>query len=583
MSMNNLPEPIATTNVPTTITQIYPLTYCKEKVDLPIEINYTKVGARIVTGDIDVIAQTILSQTNIVLSLDGRSAWVLNKDTNIWTYVTANVREFLLYNVVYPLAQEFKYGDDDNKVNNFLAKVGDKVYEMVKGDDSFKDGYFNDMTNDRYNYLGEYSYFQNGALHMNTLEVRPLRATDYRTKETILPINVQETPVTETEIKQNKIWQAVNFFTDERSEKAFCEFIGSAVYESKPEVVHMQVVVSRGTRNGGNGKTILMTKIIGSPLFGQMYTELPSQRVFNTRGEFNTGLLGGKQLIFIDELNPYNIEPETFKQQITADKIKVNEKFKSEYTARFGGHFAGASNDVFKVRDASDGSLRRILPVVFNKQVTTGDDKLEFIKHYNPQFSEEMKNAIQDEDVKAEFIRWCVQEYNELLKRRATSKDEFVWTLSDEAIQLRDELQHSKTPVIDIAFNSGLFEHTGNEGDLIELKLFTDGILLANKYDTDDMNRIRRKMVKEDMRDYLYKEGQRTRIKAVCTNPKQHHADDLNPSAGKKIYISGFRLAHNDLDSDLEKAWYETIKKHLGKYTVMEQVFDVYETPEEVF
>lgn len=564
--------------------QLYPLSYCKQKVDLPIDIEYTNRGSRFVVGDIDYIAQTILSHTTLILSVDGKSAWVLNKDTNIWHYVSNNVREFLLYSVVYPQAQEYKTGDSDNKVGTFLGKVGDKVYELVKGNPKFKDGYFNDRTNDKYRYLGECAYFQNGALDMRTLELRPFEPWDYRTQDTILPIQVKETPVTAPQIEQNKLWQAVNFFTDSLSEKALCEFIGSCVYENKPEVVHAQIVVSRGTRNGGNGKSILMTKIIGAPLFGKMYTELPSNRAFNTKGEFNSALLVDKQLIFIDELNPYNLEPEVFKQQITATRIKVNEKGKAEYDSRFGGHFAGASNDVFKVRDASDGSLRRILPIIFNKQVTKGDDKVTFMRHFNPDVSDEMRDALNNEVEKAEFIRWCVQEYAELLKRREdVTADEFVWTLSEEAKEMREELVRSKTPVIDLAFNSGLFEYTGNEGDLVELKLFTDGILLANRYNTDDRSRITRKMVKEDMRDYMYNEGKRSRIKAVCTNPKQHHADDFNPSAGKKLYISGFKLAHDDIDTDLEKNWFETIKKHLGKHTIMEEVFDVYLQPEEVF
>lgn len=576
--------PTIHTDMAPEVKDIYPLTYCRDKVDLPIDIEYTNRGSRFVVGDIDYIAQTILNNTTLILSTDGKSAWVLNKDTNIWHYVSNNVREFLLYSVIYPQAQEFKNGDSDNKVGTFLGKVGDKVYELVKGNPQFKEGYFNDRTNDKYRYLGECAYFQNGALNMRTLELRPFEPWDYRTQDTILPIHVKETPVTPPEIEKNRLWQAVNFFTDSLSEKALCEFIGSCVYENKPEAVHAQIVVSRGTRNGGNGKSILMTKIIGSPLFGKMYTELPSNRAFNTKGEFNSALLVDKQLIFIDELNPYTLEPEVFKQQITATRIKVNEKGKAEYDARFGGHFAGASNDVFKVRDASDGSLRRILPIIFNKQVTKGDDKVTFMRQFNPDVSTEMRDTLNNEHEKAEFIRWCVQEYAELLKRREdVTADEFVWTLSDEAKEMREELVRSKTPVIDLAFNSGLFEYTGNEGDLVELKLFTDGILLANRYNTDDRSRITRKMVKEDMRDYMYNEGKRSRIKAICTNPKQHHADDLNTTASPRVYVSGFKLAHDDLDSDLEKNWFETIKKHLGKHTIMEEVFDVYLQPEEVF
>lgn len=581
--MNPVPTQHAVTTSETTI-PIYPDSYYKMKTELPIKISVNERGDRIVLGDVETIARQALSQVNFIISPNKQTAYVLDQRTNIWTQVTGAVREFLLVSILYPQAQEWTERDYDGKMAKFLSRVADRMFEIVRGELKYENGFFNDMTDTMYDYIGDNAYFSNGAFNIKTMKLHPFKPEHYRTRDTILPRPISPDPVTFDQIKKNRIWQAVNFFTDEGSEKAFCEYIGSCFFENKPEPVHMQIVVSRGTRNGGNGKSILMTKIIGAPFFGRMYTEIPSNRAFNTKGDFNSALLVGKQLIFIDELNPYSLEPEVFKQQITATRLKVNEKNKPEYDSRFGGHFAGASNDEFKVRDSSDGSLRRILTVVFNKQVTVGEDKVTFMKNFNPDFSEEMRQALSDPQVCGEFTRWCVQQYAELLERRAeTDSDEFVWSQSEEANELRTTLKHTKTPVIDMAFNSGLFEYTGVETDVIELKLFTDGILLANKYNTDDNSRITRKMVLADMRDYMYNEGKRSRIKSVCTNPKQQHPDNLNNYAGGKVYVAGFKLAHDDLDTDLENAWFETIKKHLGKRTVMEEIFNVYVEPDEVF
>lgn len=582
--LNPVPAPLNNDLVEQPTRPMYPDNYYRTKLDLPISISVNERGDRLIGGDVETIARQVLSQTQIVMLPNKQGGYILNQKTNIWRQIGSAVRDFLLVSVLYPQAQEWAYNDYDGKMSKFLARVADRMYEIVRGEPMYEEGFFNNMTDAQYDYIGDNAYFSNGAFNIKTMKLHPFKAEHYRTDDTILPRPISQQPVTFKQIQQNRIYQAVDFFTDEGSEKAMCEYIGSAFFENKPEPVHMQIVVSRGTRNGGNGKSILMTKIIGAPLFGKMYTEIPSNRAFNTKGEFNSALLVGKQLIFIDELNPYTLEPEVFKQQITATRLKVNEKNKPEYDSRFGGHFAGASNDEFKIRDSSDGSLRRILTVVFNKQVTVGEDKVTFMKNFNPDFSEEMREALSDPEVCAEFTRWCVQQYSELLARRAqTDSDEFVWSQSEEANYLRDVLKQTKTPVIDIAFNSGLFEYTGVETDVIELKLFTDGVLLANKYNTDDRSRITRKLVLADMRDYMYNNGKRSRIRAVCTNRTQQHPDNLNPASGGKVYVSGFKLAHDDLDSDLENAWFETIKKHLGKKTVMEEVFDVYVTPDEVF
>ncbi|MRC99784.1 hypothetical protein GH856_27405, partial [Bacillus thuringiensis] len=102
--------------------------------------------------------------------------------------------------MLQPLSED----DPSGSLARIAKQTAEHITRQLLANEEYREGYFNDPLDQQFEYIGTCAYFQNGKMDIHG-KLMPYEATDYRTRKTILPINVQETPVTQKDI-ENNIW-----------------------------------------------------------------------------------------------------------------------------------------------------------------------------------------------------------------------------------------------------------------------------------------------------------------------------------------------------------------------------------------
>lgn len=490
------------------------------------------------TANVAELSELLVQRATIQVNTDGTVAWVYYPNEGYWVetkQISAMAYGSLAMNVLKPFTED----DSAGTIPRIAKQVAEHITATLRSDYDLTQGYFNDPLNQAYEYVGTCAYFQNGKMNLKG-ELQPYEATDFRTRKTILPINVRETPITQDEIENNIWYQFMQWLFDDGSDKAMMEFIGSAFFERKfGEVTLAHLTASRSVKDGNNGKTTLAMDFLAR-LFGTMIGSRDGQRAFIEGDEFGSADDSGLLITYLDEVNTRNWNMEIVKTRVTAKTTYVNPKGKARFETRATTHYLTSANGGFEVNDPSEGTMRRVILLVINRHMRSGSqDRIQY-----EQWFERLRNGEFDEQA-PDFARWCLQCFVEVLERGRNEafEGDTPWTQSDEAKELRAELSTSRTPTERVLNGDKVFKQ-GKDTDLLPLPLVKKLVQLVAKWE-DERDVPRPKEITQALREHMYNEGKKTKMHKNCTNPHQNK-DGIAMPLVKGFYLSGEGLTRSE-------------------------------------
>lgn len=489
------------------------------------------------TANVTQFGDLLLQRATLQVNSDGSVAWVYYPSKGLWSEtknVGATMYGELVWNVLQPLSED----DPSGSLARIAKQTAEHITRQLLANEEYREGYFNDPLDQQFEYIGTCAYFQNGKMDIHG-KLMPYEATDYRTRKTILPINVQETPVTQKDIENNIWYQFMKWLFDDGSDKAMMEYIGSAFFERKfGEVTLAHLTASRSVKDGNNGKTTLAMDFLAR-MFGTLIGSRDGQRAFMDDDQFGSADDGGLLITYLDEVNTRKWNMETVKTRVTAKTTYVNPKGKARYETRATTHYLTSANGGFEINDPSEGSMRRVILLVIKRHMRSGSqDRIEY-----EQWFEKLRNGEFDKQA-PEFARWCLQCFSDVLERGRNEQfsGDTPWTQSDEANELREQLAISRTPTQGILNGDRVFKR-GKNTDLLPLPLVKKLVQMVAKWE-DERDIPRPKDITQALREHMYSEGKKLRIPQECTNAHQNKEMPLQLVQG--FYLSADGLTRSE-------------------------------------
>lgn len=489
------------------------------------------------TANVTQFGDLLLQRATLQVNSDGSVAWVYYPSKGLWSEtknVGATMYGELVWNVLQPLSED----DPSGSLARIAKQTAEHMTRQLLANEEYREGYFNDPLDQRFDYIGTCAYFQNGKMNIKG-ELLSYEPTDYRTRKTILPINVQETPVTQQQIENNIWYQFMKWLFDDGSDMAMMEYIGSAFFERKfGEVTLAHLTASRSVKDGNNGKTTLAMDFLAR-LFGTLIGSRDGQRAFMDDDQFGSADDAGLLITYLDEVNTRKWNMETVKTRVTAKTTYVNPKGKARFETRATTHYLTSANGGFEINDPSEGSMRRVILLVIKRHMRSGSqDRIEY-----EQWFDKLRNGLFDEHA-AEFARWCLQCFANVLERGRNEQFEgdTPWTQSAEATELRDQLAISRTPTQAILNGERVFKR-GKNTDLLPLPLVKKLVQMVAKWE-DERDVPRPKDITQALREHMYREGKKSKTPPECTNTHQNKEMPLQLVQG--FYLSGDGLTRSE-------------------------------------
>lgn len=507
----------------------------RDEVSNLIEAQYNeRTGRPSYSANVAELADLLIQRTTLQVNSDGTVAWVYYPTRGYWIetkQISAMAYGSLAMNVLKPYVED----DPAGSIPRIAKQVAEHITATLRSDYDLTQGYFNDPLNQQFEYIGTCAYFQNGKMDIHG-KLMPYEATDYRTRKTILPINVQETPVTQQDIENNIWYQFMKWLFDDGSDMGMMEYIGSAFFERKfGEVTLAHLTASRSVKDGNNGKTTLAMDFLAR-MFGTLIGSRDGQRAFMDDDQFGSADDGGLLITYLDEVNTRKWNMETVKTRVTAKTTYVNPKGKARYETRATTHYLTSANGGFEINDPSEGSMRRVILLVIKRHMRSGSqDRIEY-----EQWFEKLRNGEFDKQA-PEFARWCLQCFANVLERGRNEQfsGDTPWTQSDEASELRAVLSTSRTPTERVLNGDRVFTK-GRDTDLLPLPLVKKLVQMVAKW--EDEREVPRPMdITQALREHMYREGKKVKPPKECTNMHQNIESRVVP------LVQGFYLSADGL------------------------------------